>query len=503
MEAVMKALLKLLGVILLLAAFASSAGCGGEDDADSNECAFPCSAGYTCKDGNCVKDQAPLCDPACRQGFSCADGQCVEDRPLQCSPGCQQGFTCIDGQCVEDQPPDCDPPCRDGLVCMNGQCMSSEECEPECGPGFSCVLGQCVKESPGECGPSGNIANLKSCAEGPVDVTLVGATVTCVFSKGYFLQDQSGATEVYVGDEWQYDVPVAGQVINLHVTEYGSYKNQQEIVAGDAPSVTGTTNVEAMKLDISSGTLPSEELESRIIKGTGFVLQDADDKNLTIAYGSASNVLLRVHELGDLCVGATFDLAAGVVTQWDDIHRLQSFDGADIINVDTAGCGGGPGDADDSNWGFEEGGDNDPPADFEKAGGDFTAEWTGEKAQSGNNSCKLTWTSQDNQDLFQAWYLPCSAGNTVAFKVWVLDNDTAGRTRLSLEFYNDSYMSVGKEYSGGYSSDDPAWTQIEFSKDAPADTAFVRGFVRLYDVADNWDGDAVLYIDDWDLVHLP
>jgi hypothetical protein len=353
-----------------------------------------------------------------------------------------------------------------------------------------------VPDQAGPCAKSGNVANLKSCSEGDVDVMLKNVTVTYVFDAGYFVQDDSGAMEVYVGNAWPYDAPVVGKVLDIHVTKYGNYKNQQEVTASDIPVGVGNGNVETMKLDITAGTLPAEALESRVIKGTGFTVTKVETKNITLDYGTAKGVMFRTDFPGPLCVGAKFDLATGVITQFENSHRLQSFFAQDMVNVVTTGCQAAP-TFDSSNWGFEETAQNDPPADFEKATSDFTAMWTTAQKHAGNNGCDLTWTSQDNQDLFQGWFMPVTAGQNVTFTLWTIDNDTAGRFRLALEFFAADKSSVGKEYSSSYTTDNPAWIQLTYSFKAPANTAFVKGFVRLYDVAESWDANATVYIDDW------
>ena len=350
------------------------------------------------------------------------------------------------------------------------------------------------------CNPEGNVANLKACSEGPVDVTLNSVTVTYVFEQGYFVQDASGATEVYTTDEWAYDKVTVGQIISLHVTEYGSFHAQQEVTASDAPVVEGTGDAAGFVLDITAGTLPSEDIESFVVKGAGFTVDAVDGKNLTVSYGTAEGITFRANEAGEgMCVGATFDVVAGVVTQYDEEHRIQAFFAADLANINSDNCEA-PVIADDSNWGFEEGGPNDPPADFVKVGDGFTAEWNTEMAHSGTNGCKLTWTSVDNQDLYQGYFMPISAGQLATFQVWSVDNDMHGRFRPALEFYSETFKSLGKEYSNGYSEDNPEWVQVELATEALTDSAYVRAFVRLYDVTEGWDGDAVVFIDDWSLV---
>ncbi len=345
-----------------------------------------------------------------------------------------------------------------------------------------------------------DIATLRGqCQEGVVDVSLSGVTVTYVFGEGYFLQDDSAAIEVYVGEVWPYDAPLVGDLIDLHVTEYGSWANHEEIIASDAPVVTGQGDAEALKTDVSAGTLPSSDLESYYVGGTTLEVTAADGQNLTVAYGTATGVDFRVDAPGDLCVGATFDLAAGVVTQFYDIHRLQSFDVAsDVVNIDISACEV-PVESDMSNWGFEEVGQDDPPADFEKASSGFTALTDDSTAAVGLQSCELTWTSTSNQDFYQGYYTPIAPGQFALFLLAFLDNDPGGRIRTSLEFYDADKLSLGKEY-GIYSEDDAAWdTSSGWYIVAPEGAAFVRAFVRMYDVADNWDGDATVYVDDWSL----
>ena len=443
----------------------------------------------------------PACAPACGAGTHCDNGTCVPDtQPPACDPPCGAGTHCDDGTCVPDtQPPACDPPCGAGTHCDNGTCVPDTQppaCDPPCAAGSTCVEGQCVAQ--GACAASGGVANLKGCAEGLVDVTLEGVVVTYVFEAGYFLQDVDGAaaTEVYVGqDEWPYAAPAVGDVMTLHVTEYGNFKNQQEVTASDAPQITGNQDVEAMKLDISGGTVPAEDFESRVVKGSGLTVTTLGGQNGTISYGSAVDVPFRVDNPAGLCVGATFNLSAGVIVQYEDIYRIQAFAAeTEIVNVDASGCAS----YDDSNWGFEETTETDPPADFTKGSGDFTANVTGAKAHGGSSSCELTWTSESNQDLFQGMFTAAGPGQTATFSVWVLDHDLAGRVRVSMEFYDADMAPLNKEY-GGYSTDGDDWQEMVLEATVPEAAAYVRAFVRMYDVAENWQGTATVHIDDWSL----
>jgi hypothetical protein len=467
----------------------------------TGQCVPACGAGFKCENGVCVQDTTGQCVPACGAGFKCENGVCVQDTTGQCVPACGAGFKCENGVCVQDTTGQCDPACTAGFKCENGQCVpdTTGQCDPPCGEGFKCENGVCVPVVQTQCEPEGNVANLKACAEGPIDVTIKGATVTYLFDSGYFLQDASGATEVYVGNEWPYEAPAVGKIVDLHATEYGNYKNQQEITMSDPPVVTGDGNVAAMILDIVAGSVvPSEELESRIVKGNDITVVGVDGKNFKVNYGTLKEIPMRIVTQELLCLGATFDLVTGIVTHYEEEYRFQTFAASDLANINTTTCNVPP-ESDNSNWGFEEETQTDPPADFEKTTTDFTAEWTNETAHGGTHSCKLTWTSQDNQDLYQAWYMPAAEGQTVTFKVWAAENDAAGKFRLALDFYNENHMSVKKEYATDYTKDGAGWVELQLAKPAPAGTKFVRGFVRLYDETDKWDGDASAFIDDWSM----
>jgi hypothetical protein len=358
----------------------------------------------------------------------------------------------------------------------------------------------CVEYMPEPtCAGQIDLATLRTfCQEGAVDVTLEGVTVTYAFNNGYFLQDDTAAIEVYVGPDWPYPAPAEGSVIDLHVTEYGSYANQQEVVVSDPPVVVGAADPTLLAIDISGGFLPGEESESFYIHGTGLKVTDIDGKDVTVAYGTAAAVILRVDTSAALCIGATFDLLDGVVTQYWDIHRLQVFDAAiDLGNINTDKCPAF--NADMSNWNFEEPDLTDPPPDFEKATDSFTAFPTNTAAHGGAQSCELIWNSKSNQELYQGFYTPVVAGQKVTFSLWTLDNDPAGRLRLLIRFYDAAKNPISNTYSDQFTVDSPDWMQMVFAQTAPNNAAFARAYVRLYDT-ELWTGEAVANIDDWSVV---
>jgi|GEM_PF-2545702 len=485
-------------LILGLAAW----GCGGGDDQsgghtgkDTNEpdvLDWDTTGNDTVVPGDTTPDTTPGCDPACGAGYHCEGTTCVAD-PVGCDPACGTGYHCEGSTCVAD-PAGCDPACGAGFHCEGTTCVADPvACNPSCELGFACVDGNCVAAP--ACEGSGNVTALKACAEGPSDFTLTGVVVTYVYDKGYFVADASGGMQIYVGDVWPYTAPVVGDKVDVHVTEYGSYMNSAEAKVTDTLTPKGTGDAAALTLDLSAGTEPVEALENRAVKGTGFTVTQLGGQNGLVSYGTAVDVPLRLDVPAGLCVGATFDLAAGVIVQFQDTYRLQTFHAAtDVVNVNAAGCST----FDASNWNFEEDGSQDPPADFAKGSDGFVANVTADQAHAGSHACQLTWTSQDNQDLYQGLYLPIVAGQTAHFTLWVMDNDPAGRVRPSLEFYDAAKASVGKEYDG-YSEDNPAWVQMTYDLVAPENAVYVRAFVRLYDVSGAWAGTATVYVDDWSL----
>ncbi len=354
------------------------------------------------------------------------------------------------------------------------------------------------------CAPTPNIAGLLQCPEGKVDVTLKAATVTYVFNAGYFLADESTThgIEVYVGTTWTYPKPVVGDRVDLHLTEWGNWKNQQEITAADAPVALGVGNPAVFKLDLqspgSAGVL-AETHESREVGGTGLKVLTVAGADLTVASNVLPNMVFRVDGTSTLCKGAVFELKSAVITQFGEIYRVQLMNGAaDLGTIDISGCTPDPID-ETQNWGFEDLAATDPPAGFVKLTGLFSALRTTTVAHAGAASCELIWTSDANQDFTTGAYAEILPGDTVKFSFWVLDEDVAGRVRPGLLFYKADKTFLKSEYATGYSVDAAGvWNQLAHTFVAPADAAFVRGQVRMYDVAP-FPGSAKVRIDDWSI----
>ena len=348
-----------------------------------------------------------------------------------------------------------------------------------------------------------SIAALKATPEGAVDLMLCDVVVTYVFDDGYFIQEgpDGPATEVYVGTgDWPYAAPVPGDIIDLHVLEYGSFQGQQEITLSVAPTYTGKVgNLEQFALDLSAGTLPSEDIESRLVTVSGLTVKSQSGSTLKVDYGTATDVQLYITSSPDFCEGATFTLVQGVITEYTDAHQLRAFDAAaDVANVDTTNCPVPP-TYDTSNWNFEEWTETDPPADFFKDTADFTATQESTTVHDGASACNLTFTSKTNQDFWAGYYVPVTPATDATFSVWAWDGDPAGRLRLAIAFYDASMQKLGNtEYSNEYTTDNATWTQMILTKTVPDGAAFARSFVRMYDEAAFVDS-ATVYIDDWSL----
>ncbi len=81
---------------------------------------------------------------------------------------------------------------------------------------------------------------------------------------------------------------------------------------------------------------------------------------------------------------------------------------------------------------------------------------------------------------------------------WIYDNDDAGRGRLLVRWYDASLNYITTSY-GGYSEDQDTWQEMTFEVTSPSGAAYAKPGIRFYDIASNWDGDAVFHIDDFDL----
>ena len=91
--------------------------------------------------------------------------------------------------------------------------------------------------------------------------------------------------------------------------------------------------------------------------------------------------------------------------------------------------------------------------------------------------------------------LVVSVASSVSMTFTIPKNEYGNTVRKA-----DIMIGLNNEFSNQYSTDDPAWAQLTHTVEAPADTAFIRGFVRMYDVSADWDNDATVNIDDWNFM---
>lgn len=477
------------GILAVVGLMALSPACGGSDDDNTTT--------DTIVDNDLVGADTAV-DSLVDEDVTASD-ETGED--TQVTPDGTQEDVTVEDQTVEDQTVE-DVMVEDQTVeDQTVEDQTVEDVVPDTEPGDTTDVVPDETGDPTECGYADSIKGLLNCAEGAVDVWLKDVTVTYVFANGFFLYDGSTTRgmEVYVGYNWPYAAPAVGNKIDLHVTELGNYHNQVEVTASSELAVVGSGDAEATALDLNvvGSTAVALDNESRRVKASGLTATEVALKNITVTLPGGGEFLLRVSDTGDICVGATMDLSAAVITVYDADFRVESFDTAEIVNLDTSACEA-PVVMDSSNWGFEETTDDDPPADFLKGTTDFTAHNVTTPVHGGAGALDLTWTSTSNQDLFAGYYLPV-VGSAFTFSVWALDNDPAGRIRLGVEFYDGSKVYLANGYMTTYSEDGANWQNLVFTGAVPAESVFARGFVRMYDVSEGWDGNATVYVDDWSL----
>ncbi len=146
------------------------------------------------------------------------------------------------------------------------------------------------------------------------------------------------------------------------------------------------------------------------------------------------------------------------------------------------------------NPGFESWTGNSP--DSWTTDPDITVFMEEEFVHEGNFSLKDSLITQDqkNADLISD-PVKISPGAPCTLRAWVYDNDPAGRLKLAA-FWN----SGDNDFGGPYSIDSTNWQQLEMTVNAPYNADSGRLALRAYDIDDDWDGDAVFYIDDAEFI---
>ncbi len=368
--------------------------------------------------------------------------------------------------------------------------------------------------APPICPANQDIANLLRQAEGTVDVMLCGAVVTKVTQKGWYIADDSSTRGMYIYEgsnpDWGYHVEV-GDYVRMHVSSYSNYLGTQQVYGKENVTVHGKADYREYVVDLSTGTVPSESIESRIVRIEGVKVTAAAGKSGTIDYGTARNVSVLV-EYNDIpCIGLQADIVAGIISQYNSVFQVVLTEDADLDNVSLANCETPP-EYDMSNWDFEKQSvEEDPPEGFTKGPGNtFTCVRDVDGGTDGSAGIVLTWTSTDMQDLIQGYRFPTAAGSTVIFSVDVLDNDPAGRVRLGLLFYDadNNFITGSNSWSSDYSMNSPVWQSLSHQAVAPAGAAFAEGKLRMYDhqppdgTWGNPNASAFVTIDNWEMTSV-
>ncbi len=197
----------------------------------------------------------------------------------------------------------------------------------------------------GEVDVCDTIADVRAAATGAsnldVDFKLCDVVVTYVAERIFFVQESSTgpAIQVYEQADWEPDVSV-GDVISMQVNRVDEHQGNQQITARSALTVSSTGfDVASWVQDLSTGIEPSESLEAELVRISGATVTTVSGRNLTVSYGTASDVVIRVPDGSPFCVGAVFDITAPV-TEWspDSIHRVESYLPGDITGLDVAPC---------------------------------------------------------------------------------------------------------------------------------------------------------------------
>ena len=292
--------------------------------ADDNDCDDPC-ADVT----DCIDDDG-CCPESCDVG---SDNDCTTD-PCFGIIDCIDDDTCCPEGCDSTTDNDCTADPCDGVI----DCIDDDTCCPE----------GCDSTTDNDCtttDPCFSIASLREAEDEVVmdpAMPMCPAYVTYITDRGFFLQTDPEGPAIYSFEGWGWNddnLLALGDYITMPVVEVESYFSQKQIKVHAAIEILGSGNsLAGLIQDLSSGILPSEELECELIHLTGATITLIDGSDLTIAYGTATNVNLYVDNLPlTLCIGATFDFL-GLAADFDGVHNLRSYDAGDFSHINTDNC---------------------------------------------------------------------------------------------------------------------------------------------------------------------
>ncbi|MFH1531095.1 MAG: MopE-related protein [Pseudomonadota bacterium] len=490
--------------------------CDGLTDEDLGE--IPCGVGICVHSvGNCVDGQAGACVPdlgaaaeACNGLDDDCDGQTDEDLgETSCGLGvCAHEIP----DCIGGIPQLCDPLEGAGFEFCNG---ADDDCDGGTDEGLgtvTCGLGACVHTIP-------------TCADGIIAV--------CDPFEGVGAETCNGVDDDCDG--------LADEELGLVSCGQGICAHTELSCTNGAPNVCdplkGSTAETCNGLDDDCDGGVDEELGSTTCGeglcvntvpicvggvpqfcdpylGAGLEIcngvDDDCDGGVDEDLGEAACGLGACAQIVANCVAGIPTICNPYVGASQELCDNEADDDCDGLTdcQDTGDCAAAAWcapEVDMSNWGFEEPWTpGDPVPDFEISWGiqsSIIALRSVATVHSGAAACELTWTSPDQtkQDFAQGYLTPVTPGGQVTFGVWVRDDEAAGRARLAVTFHDAAQGSLGNVFATTYTDDLPAWVHVTATFDVPADAAFVRGFIRLYDVPASWDGNATIHIDDWSL----
>ncbi|MBE0433878.1 hypothetical protein IBX73_10505 [candidate division WOR-3 bacterium] len=109
----------------------------------------------------------------------------------------------------------------------------------------------------------------------------------------------------------------------------------------------------------------------------------------------------------------------------------------------------------------------------------------------GNFSAKdsLFTQTQATADFYQT--VPVPPNTQCSLSVWVYDNDPPGRIGIGIYWF-----PAGSYWPNTFSVDSPQWQMLTLVTTSPSDAESASVMLRAYDVAVNWTGHAIFYLDD-------
>jgi hypothetical protein len=115
---------------------------------------------------------------------------------------------------------------------------------------------------------------------------------------------------------------------------------------------------------------------------------------------------------------------------------------------------------------------------------------------SGEAACKIIFTTQDQAITdYLHNIIAVTPGQCYTLDTRVFEEDSSGRARFVIYWYDADTVLISRQYLGAYSKDLPAWQQINKELIAIENARYAAVGFRFYDSADAWDGDCVIIID--------